>query len=130
MMATWAIEPKNEYPEEWKDGTIQKAIAQNMGYHCEHCQAPIDPSTGYTIGKPRRDGREHVIAIHHIDGDKANCDWTNLLYCCQACHLEVQGAWGPGQMIPLKWMDRFNGPPEWIIKRGLPYVLHTQQKLF
>jgi hypothetical protein len=31
-----------------------------------------------------------VLTVHHLDGDKANCRWWNLLACCQRCHLELQ----------------------------------------
>lgn len=130
MPRGWAVNSTGEYPDDWKNREIQRKLAERFNYHCEHCGAEVDKATGYTIGKPRRDGHEHVIAIHHIDGDKSNCEWTNLLYCCQACHLEVQSSWGPGDFVPLKWIERFNGVPRWMKLRGLPYKLHTQMKLF
>lgn len=32
-----------------------------------------------------------VLTVHHLDGDKANCRWWNLLALCQVCHLYIQG---------------------------------------
>lgn len=32
-----------------------------------------------------------ILTVHHLDGDKANCRWWNLMAACQRCHLEVQG---------------------------------------
>lgn len=32
-----------------------------------------------------------ILTVHHLDGNKANCSWWNLLVLCQRCHLTVQG---------------------------------------
>lgn len=32
-----------------------------------------------------------MLTVHHLDGDKANCRWWNLLALCQSCHLSIQG---------------------------------------
>ena len=116
----------NDYPPEWKSGAVQRALAKLVDYRCEHCGAQVDPVTNRTINKPRRDGEQHIIAIHHLDGDKANCNWTNLLYSCQSCHLEVQALWEPGEMLPAKW----HGVPEWLALRGLAYTEHPQMRMF
>jgi hypothetical protein len=31
-----------------------------------------------------------VLTVHHLDGDKGNVAWWNLLALCQVCHLIVQ----------------------------------------
>ncbi len=31
-----------------------------------------------------------ILTVHHLDGDKANCQWWNLAALCQRCHLEIQ----------------------------------------
>lgn len=31
-----------------------------------------------------------ILTVHHFDGDKANCEWWNLLALCQRCHLQIQ----------------------------------------
>ena len=36
-----------------------------------------------------------VLTVHHLDGDKSNCRWWNLLALCQRCHLQVQGKINP-----------------------------------
>jgi 5-methylcytosine-specific restriction endonuclease McrA len=123
------LNPRGEYPPEWKTKLIQQKLAERFEYTCEHCLTPINPETGETIGKKRRDGKEHFIAVHHIDGDKSNCEWTNLLYVCQACHLEIQGRWTPGQKVPLKWLEQFDGPPPWMLIRQLPFEDNTQLRL-
>lgn len=32
-----------------------------------------------------------ILTVHHLDGDKANCRWWNLVALCQRCHLQIQG---------------------------------------
>ncbi len=34
--------------------------------------------------------RWRILTVHHLDGDKANCVWWNLLSLCQRCHLTIQ----------------------------------------
>lgn len=36
-----------------------------------------------------------ILTVHHMDGDKANCEWFNLLPLCQRCHLQIQGKVNP-----------------------------------
>ena len=31
-----------------------------------------------------------ILTVHHLDGDKSNCAWWNLLALCQRCHLQIQ----------------------------------------
>lgn len=31
-----------------------------------------------------------ILTVHHMDGDKSNCSWWNLLALCQRCHLQIQ----------------------------------------
>lgn len=36
------------------------------------------------------DGKLRVLTVHHLDGDKGNNRWWNLLALCQVCHLQIQ----------------------------------------
>lgn len=36
-----------------------------------------------------------ILTVHHLDGNKGNCAWWNLLALCQRCHLEIQGKVNP-----------------------------------
>lgn len=91
------IIPQNDYPKNWDQ--IAKQAKNTAGWVCEHCGHGHDPSTG------------HTMTVHHLDGDKANCTYENLLVCCQRCHLSLQASYYPGQAVlfPLPWM----------VKRGL-----------
>lgn len=66
-----------EYPDNWRE------IAQNVKdvarWTCIRCGHPHEVSSG------------HVLTVHHLNGDKANCRWWNLLALCQRCHLTIQG---------------------------------------
>lgn len=36
-----------------------------------------------------------ILTVHHLDGNKANCSWWNLLPVCQRCHLTIQSRVNP-----------------------------------
>lgn len=36
-----------------------------------------------------------IGTVHHLDGNKANCEWWNLLALCQRCHLTIQSRVNP-----------------------------------
>ncbi len=68
---------QNEYPKDWP--RLAERIKQRHFWRCERCDHPHDRASG------------HVLTVHHLDGNKANCaDW-NLAALCQRCHLSVQG---------------------------------------
>ncbi len=107
------------YPTNWKSIRWESYVRAN--WTCEHCGLIFPKLTRHDTvmnanGKPR------ILTIHHIDGNKSNNDWTNLLACCQVCHLHIQAVWRPGW--PLPWPE----PPAWLTSRDLPYLV--QQELF
>jgi 5-methylcytosine-specific restriction endonuclease McrA len=88
-----------EYPVNWPE--IATAVKAAANWHCEHCGHPDDVATG------------HVLTVHHLDGDPANCNWRNLVALCQRCHLSIQAHFYPGQIVaPF-------ARPEWRRRRGL-----------
>ena len=61
-------------------------------------QVGVWTNVGSLIAVDRDEGRERaveaewrILTVHHLDGDKANCRWFNLMAACQRCHLEIQG---------------------------------------
>lgn len=58
----------------------------------------IDAPAGQWVADLRKDKTPHAIVVaqwrigtvHHFDGNKANCEWWNLLALCQRCHLTIQ----------------------------------------
>jgi 5-methylcytosine-specific restriction endonuclease McrA len=64
------------YPLDWKD--IAKACKDAAGWRCVRCGHEHDRVTG------------HVLTVHHLDMNPANCEWWNLAALCQKCHLSVQ----------------------------------------
>jgi len=65
------------YPEDWPE--IAERVKAEAGRKCVRCRWGNDARTG------------HVLTVHHLDGDKANCAWFNLIALCQRCHLRIQG---------------------------------------
>jgi hypothetical protein len=113
-MSGQRLEIRGEYPPDWDEiGDRVRAEAGNRCIRCGHPQgdklytrAPCDDSCTHA-----RDGKMRVLTVHHLDGDKANVRWWNLLSLCQACHLSIQG-----RVIPERvWL--FDHSP-WFV----PYV--------
>lgn len=66
----------SNYPDNWPEIALQiKIFAQGK---CERCGHIHEVETGY------------VLTVHHLDGDKANCEHWNLAALCQRCHLHIQ----------------------------------------
>jgi 5-methylcytosine-specific restriction endonuclease McrA len=66
------------------DGNAKRDAARaSVGNVCIRCGSPSVP------GK--------ILTVHHMDGDKANDEWWNLLPLCQVCHLQVQAKLDPEQ---------------------------------
>lgn len=64
------------YPADWKE--IAARVKNEAGWRCVRCGHEHDPKAGYTL------------TVHHLDANKANCDWWNLAALCQRCHLQIQ----------------------------------------
>lgn len=47
------------------------------------------------------DGKMRVLTVHHLDGNKDNLAWWNLLALCQVCHLQIQAKLVPER--PYLW---------------------------
>lgn len=77
----WAITPKNDYAAEWP--AIARQVKDAAGWRCVRCQHAHS-----------REGWR-ILTVHHLDGDKANNAWWNLLALCQRCHLSIQGRVAP-----------------------------------
>lgn len=48
-----------------------------------------------------------IGTVHHLNGDKSNCLWWNLLALCQRCHLTIQARVNPQQPYMLEHSDWF-----------------------
>lgn len=66
------------------DGREKRRQAREAaGNRCVRCDSPSVP------------GR--ILTTHHLDGDKSNDEWWNLLPLCQVCHLKIQAKVDPHQ---------------------------------
>lgn len=80
---SWKIEARGEYPPDWKG--IADRVKDAASWRCVRCDHPHEVETGY------------VLTVHHMNGDKADCRWWNLLALCQRCHLVIQAKVNPAQ---------------------------------
>jgi len=63
------------YPADWSERAT--AIKEASGLKCERCGSPSVP--------------KRILTVHHLDGNKSNCEPFNLAALCQKCHLTIQG---------------------------------------
>ena len=57
-----------------------------------------------------------MLTVHHLDMDKTNCVWWNLVALCQVCHLSIQARVDFEQA----WMFDL---PAWLHTRWLAFKL-------
>lgn len=82
---------QSPYPPDWP--VIAKRIKDAAEWMCERCKHPHEVETA------------HVLTVHHLDGNKANCaDW-NLAALCQRCHLTIPGWVRMEQMFFAELLD-------------------------
>jgi hypothetical protein len=90
------LEIRGEYPPDWP--AIARAVKEAAGWRCVRCRHPFT-AAGAPLAcdgcDPQRcpmllRGRMLNYGVHHLDGDKSNCRWWNLLATCNSCHLTVQ----------------------------------------
>ena len=95
------LEIRGEYPANWR--ALSSVVKQQAGHRCVRCRHAFHPFTGAPMPcdaecDARRcrgrliaaRGGSHNLTVHHLDGDKGNSAWWNLLSLCNACHLSVQ----------------------------------------
>lgn len=77
---------QGDYPPNWEE--IAQVVKEEAKWKCQECGAPhsSDSQTG------------HVLTVHHIDGNPANCARENLIALCQRCHLQAQADLRTGSM--------------------------------
>lgn len=101
--------PMNDYPDDWS--AVATAVKTDAGNRCAACGHPHETPTNRVscdeLCGHEADDRQRILTVHHLDGDKANCRWWNLVPLCQVCHLRVQGRLHPDQGF-------LCAPPEWL----------------
>jgi len=65
-----------EYPANWPE--IARRVKDDARWKCARCGHVHDRTTG------------HVLTVHHLDMNPANCCWWNIVPLCQRCHLHIQ----------------------------------------
>lgn len=99
----------DSYPNNWKE--IADRIKADAGWICERCKHPNHQQSG------------HVLTVHHLDGNKANCESWNLAALCQRCHLKIQGRVKMNQLFFAEIID----VSEWFKPHLEGFLLSTNQ---
>lgn len=71
---------KNGYCGAFVDREYKDSIRERDGYTCQDCGM----SQEYSLNKWKR-----LLSIHHIDGDKLNSHYNNLITLCVRCHCKA-----------------------------------------
>jgi hypothetical protein len=65
-----------------------------------------------------------ILTVHHLDGNKANCELWNLAALCQRCHLHIQGKVKMDQMFFSELLD----VSEWFKPHLQGYLASQKEK--
>jgi hypothetical protein len=73
---------------------------------------PLPVVSNATAGELVKAGKNvlaewRIGTVHHLDGNKSNCAWWNLLALCQRCHLTIQSRVNPEQPYMLEHSEWF-----------------------
>ncbi len=71
-------------------------------------------TTGALIRDAKRQGYDRaieaqwrILTVHHLNGNKLDCRWWNLVALCQRCHLTIQGRVVMARVWPWEHTDWF-----------------------
>lgn len=70
----------SDYPEEWYTGEIQEYIRNRDFHRCQY------PNCNYSD----LDENNYTLDVHHINGDKQNCKYYNLISLCNKHHGKIE----------------------------------------
>ena len=70
----------------WKGG---KSYEDYCAVWCEEFREMIRERDGYVCQVCGISQNEESHSVHHIDGDKKNCDLNNMIILCRPCHTKV-----------------------------------------
>jgi 5-methylcytosine-specific restriction endonuclease McrA len=82
-----------EYPPNRAE--LHDQVRAEAGHRCIRCGHPDETPSNRVPCDDRcshaPDGKQRILTVHHLDGNKSNSRWWNLLALCQVCHLTIQG---------------------------------------
>lgn len=70
-------------------GVLWEGGVMTLDENLPVCEALRGANAGTIVAQWR------ILTVHHLDGDKSNCEWWNLLALCQRCHLTIQSRVDP-----------------------------------
>jgi 5-methylcytosine-specific restriction endonuclease McrA len=76
-----------EYPENWSE--IAATVKQAAGYRCNRCGLKCLPPHNSYRHLDLSIRRKLSAQVHHLDGNPAQNDQSNLVCLCSGCHLRM-----------------------------------------
>lgn len=104
----------DEYPDTWPQ--VAERTKEQAGWRCVRCGHPhstpsnpqeCDELCDLTKQPSGHQAAQAVLTVHHLDGNKCNLRWFNLVALCQACHLSIQARVQLEQVWPWEHSDWF-----------------------
>lgn len=84
---------RGQYAEDQR--AIHDRVREEAGNRCIRCFHPKGDRLSRRVAcddrcTHPRDGKLRILTVHHLNGDKSDNRWWNLLALCQSCHLVIQ----------------------------------------
>lgn len=80
------------YRPGWSElGEAASGYADVDPWAAETATPPEATAGDLIVGGIDIEAQWRILTVHHLDGNKANCRWWNLVALCQRCHLQIQG---------------------------------------
>jgi hypothetical protein len=93
---------RGNYPADWP--AIATRAKVEAAWRCVRCRHPFGQAPGLgalacdahcdrmrcRAERIAQRGGQLNYTVHHLDGDKSNASWWNLLATCNSCHLSIQ----------------------------------------
>ena len=76
-----------EYPNNWTE--IATTVKQAAGYRCNRCGLKCLPPNNSYRHLELSLRRKLSAQVHHLDGNPARNDTSNLICLCSGCHLRM-----------------------------------------
>ena len=73
-------------------GPVRLSYSAEDGSRVEGLAHELATQAGVVVGYGKTvEAWWRILTVHHLDMNKANCRWWNLVALCQRCHLQIQG---------------------------------------
>jgi hypothetical protein len=89
-------------------GRVRLSYRADDGSDVREWTHTLATEAGVVVGYGKRvEASWRILTVHHLNGDKYDCRWWNLVALCQRCHLQIQGKVQMARIWPWEHSDWF-----------------------